>query len=76
MCLIVRYFRSVPRTCSTNFEPSKCFPHFPEAEHRRFHRFAQENSAIVLAGMLACNGFRGERWVSAHRYKARSIDAK
>jgi hypothetical protein len=61
MCLIVRYSTSVPRTCFTAFELSKRLPLFPEAEHRRFHRFAQENSAIVLASMLACHTFPGER---------------
>ena len=61
MCLIVRYSMSVPRTCFTAFELSKYFPYFPEAEHRRFHRFAQENSAIVLASMLACRSFLPER---------------
>jgi hypothetical protein len=67
MCLIVRYSWSVPRTCFTAFELSKRRPYFPEAEHRRFHRFAQENSAIVLASMLACHTIPGERFVSAPR---------
>ena len=64
-CLIVRYSMSVPRTCFTIFELSKRLPYFPEAEHRRFQSFAQENSAIVLACMLACHTIPGERWASA-----------
>ena len=64
---------SVPRTCFTAFELSKFFPYFPEAEHRRFHRFAQENSAIVLACMLACHAIPGERRVSARRYNVSLI---
>ena len=73
MCLIVRYFKRVPRTCFTFFERSKCLPYLTEGKHRRFHRFAQENSAIVLASMLACYPIPGERWVSAHRYRVLSI---
>lgn len=68
MCLIVRYSTSVPRTCSTIFELSKRLPYFYEAEHRRFRHFAQEQSAIVLASMLACHAFSGERRVSSRRY--------
>lgn len=65
MCLIVRYSTSVPRLCFTIFELSNRLPYFYEAEHRRFHRFAQEDSAIVLASMLACHTISGERWASA-----------
>jgi hypothetical protein len=65
---------SVLRTCFTAFELSKRFPYFPEAEHLRFHRFAQDKSAIVLASMLACHTFFGERRVSARRYSVLSID--
>ena len=76
MCLIVRYSMSVPRTCFIAFELSKRLPYFPEAKHRRFHRNAQENSAIVLASKLACTAFPGEPRVSARWYTFLSEDAK
>lgn len=59
---------SVPRTNLTNFEFSKRLPNFYGAEHGRFRRFAQEQSAIVLASMLACHTIAGERRVSAGGY--------